>query len=141
VSEVELVSNASVPSIPLKKGLDPSLKLNALYPRSLNPQVMWDHGAGWPGFGGDARCGDTEHCHGLLSLAELEEGIQAGLAAVRHTSPPSQQTPFTQAPKAPSIPPWLWLLARTLVFSLCLVYGSLGMRGGETRLMEFSPVA
>ena len=60
-------------------------------------QVLWDHGAGWPGFGGDARCGATQRCHGLLTLAALEEGIQAGLAAVRCflTCPPLNSPSMT----------------------------------------------
>lgn len=46
------------------------------YPASQYALVLWDHGGAWPGFGGDESAGGD-----LLSLAELKQGMQQGLAA------------------------------------------------------------
>jgi hypothetical protein len=48
----------------------------AEYPAARYSLVIADHGAGWPGAGGDESAG-----HDLLTLAEMEAGITAGLEA------------------------------------------------------------
>jgi len=47
--------------------------LNA-FPADRTALVVWDHGAGWPGMGPDESDGDD-----VLNLAELREGVRAGL--------------------------------------------------------------
>lgn len=45
------------------------------FPADRYALIFWDHGAGWPGFGGDESTAD----HDLLSLAELRAGIDNGM--------------------------------------------------------------
>lgn len=47
------------------------------YPADRYALIFWDHGAAWPGFGGDGSTAD----HDLLSVAELKAGIAQGLQA------------------------------------------------------------
>lgn len=46
------------------------------YPADRYALVFWDHGAGWPGFGGDESTAD----HDTLSVSELQQGIANGLS-------------------------------------------------------------
>ncbi|MDQ3264187.1 MAG: clostripain-related cysteine peptidase [Myxococcota bacterium] len=47
------------------------------YPADRYMLVFWDHGAGWPGFGGD----NSTPTDDLLTLTELNSGLQAGLGS------------------------------------------------------------
>ncbi len=47
------------------------------YPADRYALIFWDHGAAWPGFGGD----NSTESDDLLTLAELKSGIQTGMTA------------------------------------------------------------
>ncbi len=47
------------------------------YPADRYMLVFWDHGSGWPGFGGDSSTATDD----LLTLTELHSGLQAGLGS------------------------------------------------------------
>lgn len=46
------------------------------YPARHTAIVFWDHGAGWPGYGGD-----DSHDHDMLDLHEVAQGLGVGLEA------------------------------------------------------------
>ncbi len=46
------------------------------YPAKRTALVFWDHGSGWPGYGGD-----DSHDHDQLTLPEMEQALAQGLEA------------------------------------------------------------
>ncbi|MCG8416824.1 MAG: clostripain-related cysteine peptidase [Proteobacteria bacterium] len=45
------------------------------FPADRYALIFWNHGAGWPGFGGD----DSTANHDLLTLTELRDGLSSGM--------------------------------------------------------------